>query len=88
MQAHLVKQMPNTRVGYVDPQPIAQTKFNYPSIWKLDHPKLAARKTVEEKEQIWARIIREESLQVAAYLATSFKHLQHNTKIWIQYNFE
>jgi hypothetical protein len=80
--------MPNMRVGDVDPQPIAQTKFNYPGIWKLDHPKLAVGKTVEEKEQIRARIIREESLQAAAYLATSFKHLQHNTKMWIPYNFE
>jgi hypothetical protein len=28
--------MPRMKVRYVDPQPIAQTVFNYPSTWKLD----------------------------------------------------
>jgi hypothetical protein len=63
---------------YVDPQPIAQTVFNYPSTWKLDCKELAAGEIVEEKEKIRTRIIREESLKVAAYLAVSFVHLQHN----------
>jgi hypothetical protein len=37
------------KVGYVDPQPIAQIVFNYPSKWKLDCKELAAGEIVEEK---------------------------------------
>jgi hypothetical protein len=88
MQAHLVKKMPRMKVGYVDAQPIAQIVFNYPSKWKLDCKELAAGETVEEKEKIQTRIIREESLKVTAYLAVSFVHLQHNDVIWVPYNFK
>jgi hypothetical protein len=77
MQAHLVTKKPRMKVGYVDPQPIAQTIFNYPSKWKLDCKELAAGETVEEKEKIQTRI-----------LAVSFVYLQHNDVIWVPYNFK
>jgi hypothetical protein len=80
--------MPSLRPGYVDPQPIAQTNFDYPKKWKLDCKELAVGKTVADKENIRTRIIRKESLKVAAYLAISFMHLQHNEVIWVSYNFK
>ena len=52
MQVHLSKQMPSVRAGYVDPQCIAATCFNYTKDWKLDGKELAAGKTIEEKEKI------------------------------------
>ena len=52
MQVHLSKKMPSVRAGYVDPQLIAATCFNYAKDWKLDGKELAAGKTIEEKEKI------------------------------------
>jgi hypothetical protein len=52
MQVHLLKQMPSVRAGYVNPQCIAATCFNYAKDWKLDGNELAAEKTVEEKVKI------------------------------------
>ena len=49
MQVHIIKQMPSVKVGYVDPQAIAQTNFNYPKWWTLDAKELAAAKTLREK---------------------------------------
>ena len=40
MQVHIVKQMPSVKAGYIDPQAIAQTNFNYPKQWKLDDKEL------------------------------------------------
>jgi hypothetical protein len=67
--------MPSLKARYVDPQPIAQINFDYPKQWRLDCKELAARKTVAEKDAIQTRIIREESLKVAAYIVVSFTHL-------------
>jgi hypothetical protein len=80
--------MLSLKAGYVDPQPIAQTNFDYPKHWRLDCKELAARKTVAEKEAIRVSKMREESLKVATYLAVCFKHLQHNNVIWVPYNFK
>jgi hypothetical protein len=80
--------MSSLKAGYVDPQPIAQTNFNYPTHWRLDCKELAAGKTVADKEAIRTSKIWEESLKVAAYLAVSFMHLQHNDVIWVPYNFK
>ena len=52
MQVHIVKQIPSVKAGYIDPQAIAQTNFNYPKQWKLDAKELAAGKTIREKEDI------------------------------------
>ena len=46
MQVHIVKQMPSVKDGYIDPQAIALTNFNYPKQWKLDAKELAAGKTL------------------------------------------
>ena len=78
MQVHLSKQMPSVRAGYVDPQCIAQPNFNYAKEWSLDCNELAARKTVEEKEEIWNKEIRAVALKTAAYIALAFKYLQYN----------
>ena len=75
MQVHIVKQMPSVKAGYIDPQAIAQTNFNYPKQWKLDTKELAAVKTLWEKEHICTAKLREESLKVAAYIALAFKNL-------------
>ena len=48
----------------------------------------AAAETIEEKEKIRNKEIREASLKVAAYISLALKHLQHNTTIWLPYNFE
>ena len=88
MQVHIVKQMPSVKAGYIDPQAIAQTNFNYPRQWKLDAKELAARKTLREKEDIRAKKLRQESLKVLPYIALSFKNLQQHSTIWLPYNFE
>ena len=88
MQVHIVKQMPSLKVGYVDPQAIAQTNFNYPKWWTLDAKELATTKTLREKERIRTTKLREESLKVAVYIALAFKTLQQHSTIWLPYNFE
>jgi len=88
MQVHIVKQMPSVKTGYIDPQAIAQTNFNYPKQWKLNAKELAAGKTLWEKEHIRTVKLREESLKVAAYIALAFKNLQQHSTIWLPYNFE
>ena len=80
--------MPSVKAGYVDPQAIAQTNFNYPKRWTLDAKELAAVKTLREKEHIRTVKLREESLKVAAYIALAFKNLQQHSTIWLPYNFE
>ena len=64
MQVHIVKQMPSVKAGYIDPQAIAQTNFNYPKQWKLDAKELAAGKTLRKKEHIRTAKLREESIQL------------------------
>ena len=88
MQVHIVKQMPSVKARYIDPQAIAQTNFNYPRQWKLDDKELAAGKTLQEKEDIRAKKLRQESLKVSAYIALAFKNLQQHSTIWLPYNFE
>ena len=88
MQVHIVKQMPSVKAGYLDPQAIAQTNFNYPTQWKLDAKELAAAKTLREKEHIRTAKLKEESLKVASYIALAFKNLQQHSTIWLPYNFE
>ena len=88
MQVHIVKQMPSVQAGYIDPQAIAHTNFNYPRQWKLDAKELAAGKTLREKEDIRAKKLRQESLKVSVYIALAFKNLQQHSTIWIPYNFE
>ena len=88
MQVHIVKQMPSVKAGYIDPQAIAQINFNYPRQWKLDAKELAAGKTLQEKEDIRAKKLRQESLKVSAYIALSFKNLQQHSTIWLPYNFK
>ena len=80
--------MPSVKVGYIDPQAIAQTNFNYPRQWKLEDNELAAGKTLREKEHIHTKKLREESLKVSAYIALAFKNLQQHSTIWLPYNFE
>ena len=88
MQVHIVKQMPSVKAGYIDPQAIAQTNFNYPRQWKLDDKELATAKTLREKEDIRVKKLRQESLKVSAYIALAFKNLQQHSTIWLPYNFE
>ena len=88
MQVHNSKQMPSVWDGYLDPQCIAQTNFTYAKQWALDCKELAAGETIEDKEKIRNKEIREASLKVAAYISLALKHLQHNTTIWLTYNFE
>ena len=80
--------MPSVKAGYIDPQAIAQTNFNYPKQWKLDAKELAAGKALREKEHNRTAKLREESLKVAAYIALTFKILQQHSTIWLPYNFE
>ena len=87
-QVHVSKQMPSVRDGYLDPQCIAQTNFSYAKQWALDCKELAAAETIEEKEKIQNKEIREASLKVASYISLALKHLQHNSSIWLPYNFE
>jgi hypothetical protein len=88
MQVHISKQMPSVRSGYVDAQCIAQPNFNYTKEWSLDGNEWAAGKTVEEKEEIWNKDIREVALKTVAYIALAFKYLQTNQVIWLPYNFK
>jgi hypothetical protein len=44
--------MSSVQDGYLDPQCIAQTNFNYAKDWALDGKELAAGKTIVEKEKI------------------------------------
>ena len=88
MQAHISKQMPSVRSGYVDPQCIAQPNFNYAKEWSLDCNELAAGKTVEEKEEIRNKEIRAAALKTVAYIVLAFKYLQNIQVIWLPYNFE
>ena len=67
--------MPSVKVGYIDPQAIAQTNFNYPRQWKMDDKELAAGKTLRKKEDICAKKLRQESLKVSAYIVLAFKNL-------------
>ena len=76
MQMNIVKQMPCVKARYIDPQAIAQINFNYPKQWKLDDKKLAAGKTLWEKEDIRTKKLRQESLKVSAYIVLAFKNLQ------------
>ena len=81
MQVHIVKQMPSVKAGYIDPQAIAQTNFNYHKRWTLDAKELATAKTLWEKERIRTAKLREESLKVVAYIAMAFKNLQQHSTI-------
>ena len=84
MQVHIVKQMTSLKAGYVDPQAIAQTNFNYPKR-TLDAKELAATKTLQEKERICMAKLKEESLKVAAYIALPLKNRQQHSTIWLPY---
>ena len=88
MQVHIVKQIPSVKAGYIDPQAIEQTNFNYPRQWKLDDKELAAGKTLREKENIRAKKLMQESLKVSAYIALAFKNLQQHSTICLPYNFK
>jgi len=75
--------MPSARSGYLDPQLIAQTLFIYPNKWKLDGENLAAGETIEEKEKIRQKRIRDESYKVAAYLSRAviqWQSLQYSVR--------
>ena len=73
MEVHIVKQMPSVKAGYIHPQAIAQTNFNYPRQWKLDAKELAAGKTLRKKEDIHMKKLWQESLNVLAYIALALK---------------
>ena len=73
--------MSSVKAGYIDPQAIAQTNFNYPKQWKLDDKELAAGKTLREKEDIRVKKLRQESLKVSAYIALAFK-ISNNTLLY------
>jgi hypothetical protein len=88
MQAHFIKETHSMKAGYIDPQPIAQTVFNYPKKWKLDGKELAGGKMREEKEDIREAKIREEGLKVVAWIVVCLKNIQHFETIWIPYNFK
>ena len=88
MQVYIVKQIPSVKAGYINPQAIAQTNFNYHKRWILDAKELAAAKTLREKEHIRTTKLREESLKVVAYIALAFKTLQQHSTILLPYNFE
>ena len=53
----------------------------------MDGTELAAGKTVEEKEKIRNKEIRQAALKVAAYIAIAFKNLQQHSTVWLPYNF-
>ena len=76
------------RDGYLDPQCIAQTNFTYAKAWQLDGKELAAGETIEEKEKIRQKRIRDESYKVAAYLSRAFFRMQDKSPIYLPYNFE
>ena len=54
----------------------------------MDGNELVAGKTVQEKERIRHKEIRQPALKVAAYIALAFKNLQNNFAIWLAYDFE
>ena len=81
MQVHISKQMSSVQAGYVDPQCIAHPNFNYAKEWKLDCKELTARKTIEGKEEIRNKEIRETALKKAVHIALAFKYLQ-KTKLY------
>ena len=81
MQVHIVKQIPSVKAGYVDPQDIAQTNFNYPKRWILDAKELAAAETLREKERIRTAKLREESLKVGHILPWLSK-ISNNTLLY------
>lgn len=87
MQAHFGKQTGKGH-GYMDPRQIAQSRFAYPKKWKLDGKELAGGKTVEEKEEIRTKRLKEEAIKLAAYIAVTFKNLEKNQSIWLPYHFE
>ena len=82
MQVYIVKQMASVKGGYIDPQAIAQTNFNYPKQWKLDANELAVAKTLREKEHIRTAKLREESLKVVAYIALAFSKFSNSTLLY------
>jgi hypothetical protein len=75
--------MPSVQSGYIDPQCIAPPNFNYAKEWSLDCNELAARKVIEEKEEIQNKKIRAAALKIAAYITLAFKYLQNNQVIWL-----
>jgi hypothetical protein len=75
-------------LGYLDPQLITQTLFTYPNKWKLDDENLAPGETIEEKEKIQQKRIRDESFKVAAYISRAFSIIQDKSPIYLPYNFE
>lgn len=72
----------------MDPQLIAQTRFNFPSKWGLDHKELARGETVEEKDKIRNEKIRKECYKVAAYISRAFSRMQDKSYIFLPYNFK
>jgi hypothetical protein len=80
--------MPSVQDGFLDPQCIAQTRFNYAKNWDWDGKELATGETIEEKEKIQNQEIKKVSLKVAACISLAFKNIQRSTSIWLPYNFE
>jgi glutamate synthase domain-containing protein 1 len=74
--------------GYLDPQLTAQTLFTYPNKWELDDGNLAAGETIEKKEEIRQKRIKEESYKVAAYISSASNRMQDKGPIYLPYNFE
>ena len=54
----------------------------------MDAKEVATGKTIEEKEKIQNKEIRQAALKVAAYIALAFKNLQNCSVIWLSYKFE
>jgi hypothetical protein len=73
MQTHIVKKAPTLRAAYVDPWLICASNFQYPKDWAMDSEELAARKTVKEKEAIWADKMYKESLKVVLRISSITK---------------
>jgi hypothetical protein len=88
MQVHISNQTPSVKSGYLDPQLIAHILFTYPNKWELDDKNLAAGETIEEKEEIRQKRIKEESYKVAVYISRSFNKMQDKGPIYLPYNFE
>jgi hypothetical protein len=62
--------------------------FTYPNKWELDDENLAAGETIEDKEEIQQKIIKEESYKVAAYISRAFSRMLDKGPIYLPYNFE
>jgi hypothetical protein len=89
MQVHLSNKIPSKdRSGYLDPQLLAKTVFDYPSKWELNCKELARGETIQEKEEIQRQRIRKECYKVAAYISTAFSRMQDKNTIYLPYNFE